>query len=91
VTHAAASQGTATLTAIKTRADGTVEYLGVIATMSMTEDEMKAIVDYNKALAKMPAPPDLRSKDEIGAAATAAEAANEAESAKNEAANKAGS
>ena len=91
MTHAAATRGTATLTAIKTRADGTVEHLGVIATMSMTEDEMKAIVDYNKALAKMPAPPDTRTKAEQAAAATAAKAANEAESAKNEAANKAGS
>jgi len=89
VTHAAASQGKATLTAIKTRADGTVEDLGVIATMSLTDEDMQKIVDYNKAAEKLPVAPDVRPADEQAAAAEAAHAANKAESDRNEAANKA--
>lgn len=82
------SKGVGTLSATVIRADGTREELGVLSKMSMSEDEMLAIVEYNKRLADLPAPPDNRTADELQVAEEAAHAANAEESAKNEAENK---
>jgi len=89
VTYTATAQGKAILSAKKIRADGTVEELGVIASMSMTDEEMQKIVAYNEAVEKLGPPPDDRPPDVLVAAAELAHADNEAHSHANEAANRA--